>query len=568
MSGRHRGFSPVSLLLVVVLAVPTLAGRPAAAATDVEIAPLLETTFNELGAPPLTITVSRIVITPGATDEEAVAGPRLVVVESGQLTLTTTIPIDVTHNAASTGVLPTETAATAPTPTPVSSVTPAQYLQPGDSFPVPIQLMIALRNEGTAPTTILDVRITTFDVALPPASLDSETIATEYGVFVTSGPSAVALGRGTMAAGGSVAAPPAGGHLLVAAAHGGGDGLAPQADGSVRNDGAEAVDVYVLWFAPARAAIPMQPSQPATGPGGSEVAYNQVVIAHRAEQPGDYWLFEPASPHSGSATPAAVSPLPIVVFFSPACCDETAIGGMGGLGPPPFQAWLDHIVERGAVVVEPSFRVTHDVDDAVAGIRAALADLASGGHPATDPHRVIAFGHSYGSTLEVNYAAVAAKEGLPVPIALLSTVPGCGCLLDDLSAVPATTRLVVVVGSDDYFTGDADAKRIWAGLSQIPADRKDYVRMMSDNHGSPVLVADHPMPATAEWGPLDALDWYGTWKLFDALLDCAFAGQGCDTYFGDTPAERFMGVWSDGVPVKEAQVTDDPGPPPDATPTA
>jgi hypothetical protein len=556
MSARHHACSTVSLLLVLVLAVPALAGRTAAAATDdVGIKPFLETTFNELGAPPLAVTDSRVVITPGARDEEAVAGPRLVVVESGRLTLTTTVPLAVTHNAAAAGVLPTETAATAPTPTPVSSVTPAQFLQPGDTFPVPVQLMIALRNAGTAPATIIDVRITPINPSLPPANLDSETIDTEYGVFVTSGPSAVALGRGTMAAGGSLAGPPAGGYRLAVASHGGGDGLAWQADGSIRNDGAKAVDVYVLSIAPAAAAIPRQPAQPATGPGGAEAVYDQVVVAHRSDGPGDYWLFEPASRRAGSATPTASAPLPLVFFFSPACCDETAIGG---LDPAPFQAWFDHIVKRGAVVVVPTFRVTHPIDDAVAGIRAAMADLASGTHPATDPNRVIAFGHSYGSVLEVNYAAVAAKEGLPVPIALLATVPGCGCLSDDLSAVPATTRLVVVVGSDDYFAGDADAKRIWAGLSQIPADRKDYVRLMSD---------DHPMPATAEWGPLDALDWYGTWKLLDALVDCAFAGQGCDTSFGDTPAERFMGVWSDGVPVKEAQVTDDPGPPPTATAT-
>jgi acetyl esterase/lipase len=567
MSNRHHAFSTVSLLLVLMLAVPALAGRPAAAASDdAGIEPLLETTFNALGTLPLAVTVSRVVITPGATDEEAVAGPRLVVVESGLLTLTTTIPIEVTHNAAAADALPTETAATAPTPTAVGSVTPAQFLDPGDTFPVPVQLMIALRNEGTVPATILDVRISSFDAALPPANLDSETIDTEYGVYVTSGPSAVALGRGTMAAGGSVAAPPAGGYRLVVASHGGGDGLAWQADGSIRNDGTQAVDVYVLSIAPAAAAIPSQPTQPAAGPGGAEVVYDQVIVTHRTDQPADYWLFEPASPHDGGATPTASAPLPLVFFFSPACCDETAVGG---IYPEVFQAWIDHTVKRGAVVVVPSFRVTNPIDDAVAGIRAAMADLANGAHPATDPNRVIAFGHSYGSVLEVNYAAVAAKEGLPVPVALLATVPGCGCLRDDLSAVPATTRLVVVVGSDDYFAGDADARRIWAGLPQIPADRKDYVRLMSDDHGGPVLVADHPMPATAEWGPLDALDWYGTWKLLDALIDCAYAGQGCDTYFGNTPAERFMGVWSDGVPVTEAQVVADPGPPPPvATPTA
>jgi hypothetical protein len=57
---------------------------------------------------------------------------------------------------------------------------------------------------------------------------------------------------------------------------------------------------------------------------------------------------------------------------------------------------------------------------------------------------------------------------------------------------------------------------------------------------------------------LDALDWYGTWKLTDALLACVFAGAWCEHAFGNTPEQRFMGTWSDGVPVTELQVTDDP----------
>jgi hypothetical protein len=29
-------------------------------------------------------------------------------------------------------------------------------------------------------------------------------------------------------------------------------------------------------------------------------------------------------------------------------------------------------------------------------------------------------------------------------------------------------------------------------------------------------------------------------------------------FLGNTPQQRFMGVWSDGVPVKELKVTDQP----------
>jgi hypothetical protein len=57
---------------------------------------------------------------------------------------------------------------------------------------------------------------------------------------------------------------------------------------------------------------------------------------------------------------------------------------------------------------------------------------------------------------------------------------------------------------------------------------------------------------------VNALDYYGTWKLFDALCDAAFTGKNREYALGNTPQQRFMGLWSDGSPVKELIVTDKP----------
>jgi hypothetical protein len=57
---------------------------------------------------------------------------------------------------------------------------------------------------------------------------------------------------------------------------------------------------------------------------------------------------------------------------------------------------------------------------------------------------------------------------------------------------------------------------------------------------------------------VNALDFYGTWKLFDGLTDAAFYGKNREYALGNTPQQRFMGVWSDGVPVKELKITDNP----------
>ncbi|MGH8058347.1 MAG: hypothetical protein ACREOH_14110, partial [Candidatus Entotheonellia bacterium] len=44
------------------------------------------------------------------------------------------------------------------------------------------------------------------------------------------------------------------------------------------------------------------------------------------------------------------------------------------------------------------------------------------------------------------------------------------------------------------------------------------------------------------------------WKLFDGLTDAAFFQKNREYALGNTPKQRFMGLWSDGVPVKALQV--------------
>ena len=295
------------------------------------------------------------------------------------------------------------------------------------------------------------------------------------------------------------------------------------------------------------------PTQPATGPGGMDYAYDRVVVTEHGEGAGGYVLFEPADPHGGG-TPVTPAPVPIVLFLS-ACCETDDLNDVTDNGAP-WRAWIDHLTRRGAVVVFPRFDPHDPMTGVATAVRSALMELEGSGHPPTDPTRFVAVGHSFGAALVVQYATIAADRGLPVPVVLMPTAPGEGG--DPLGAtaeVPATTRLVVVVPEDDH---QEMGREIWAGLAQIPADRKDFVEVRSDDHGTPPLIADHPMPATGLFGTLDALDWYGTWKLLDALMACVFDGTWCEYALGNTPEQRFMGSWSDGIPVAEALVTDDP----------
>jgi hypothetical protein len=152
-----------------------------------------------------------------------------------------------------------------------------------------------------------------------------------------------------------------------------------------------------------------------------------------------------------------------------------------------------------------------------------------------------------------------------------STIPSI-----DVGAIPATTLMVVVVGAEDHLAGEELGLRLYDQATQVPRANKNVVELQSDDHGTPVLIANHAAPAaildpraddTVDAAPrlfpgrdlrnknsIDAMDWYGPWKLFDALCDAAFSGIHRDIALGGTPAQLGMGTWSDGVAVKPMKV--------------
>jgi len=141
-----------------------------------------------------------------------------------------------------------------------------------------------------------------------------------------------------------------------------------------------------------------------------------------------------------------------------------------------------------------------------------------------------------------------------------------GPVLENLTKIPSNTLLLSLAGEQDNWVGVVDAKRIIRDTRQISSDNKDYILMISDEHGNPTLLANHFAPLAAEFSNknykldllVDAWDYYGTWKLFDGLLDAAFYNKNRPYALGNTSQQRFMGIWSDGEPVKEPIVTAEP----------
>jgi len=168
--------------------------------------------------------------------------------------------------------------------------------------------------------------------------------------------------------------------------------------------------------------------------------------------------------------------------------------------------------------------------------------------------------------------------------------------LADLKKIPSETLLLAIAGDRDTLVDDEDAKRIYYESTRVTTDNKDFIKLVSDDRGRPGLIANHRAPTAPDnfydngegdlstrrravgSGPqghepgnvgqnvpespripvINALDYYGLWKLFDGLCDAAFYAKNREYALGNTPQQRFMGKWSDGVPVKELVVTDRP----------
>lgn len=366
---------------------------------------------------------------------------------------------------------------------------------------------------------------------------------------------------------------------------------------------------------PLLAEAPRGPAQPATGPGGAEVAHHSVEKHRYGEGGEEYWLYEPAAPKPDSA--------PVIIFTH----------GWTATNPAPYGAWIDHLVKRGAIVIYPRYQAdlrtpaSEFTPNTIAALKAAFERLKTEpGHVTPRWDQCAVVGHSVGGLLAANIAALAAESGLPPMRAVMSVEPGktrtfapkFSVELTDLSKLPAETLLLAVAGDSDTVVGDVDAKRVYDESTKVPAANKNYITLISDNHGEPPLNASHFAPvapdltySNGEWkptlnrgedgaggsGPLrekikeriaerraaegsvgtpansnppveqseaaanglaafsvDALDYYGLWKLFDGLADAAFFGKNRQSALGDTPEQRFMGRWSDGVPVKELKV--------------
>jgi dienelactone hydrolase len=260
-----------------------------------------------------------------------------------------------------------------------------------------------------------------------------------------------------------------------------------------------------------------------------------------------YWLYEPDQPKPQSA--------PVIALLH----------GWTALDPSLYRGWIRHLARKGYIVIFPQYQELWTPfwqfqSNAINAIRNALDRLQTEpGHVRPETRKFAVMGHSVGGVLTANIGAVATSRGLPQPRVLIPVEPG-GVSFEDLSQIPSRVGLLVIRGEEDTVVPYSDSWYIWDQTSQIPNMYRDFVTVRSDYYGAPDLVADHTFPLAGS-GSLNALDYYGLWKLSEALCNCAFSNEDCSYALGGGPEMTYMGLWSDGQPVIPLDVTDNPPPP-------
>jgi predicted esterase len=325
--------------------------------------------------------------------------------------------------------------------------------------------------------------------------------------------------------------------------------------------------LYFVLFSCAISSISAQmsaitlPGQPTTGPGSTEhYKHTGLIITDCAADANGFWLFEPAAPSPKTA--------PVIIFMH----------GYGAYNPMVYGKWIKHLVAQGNIVIYPRYQYNLIIpktdkfpETAAKGILDAIVELKTNGHIEPDLEKVVYIGHSYGGTINAYLGVFWESMGLPKPAGMVLAQPGTsllnGVLLEDYAGLPADMNLLCIAGTQDYVVGDKLAKLVFE--TAIHTTNRNYVvhwpdtlaHVTSTHHEPYALdydldngIRNYTANRCIKTSQLDAVDFYGFWKLADALIYYTREGKYKDFAFGNTPEQRSLGADITGRPIREMQV--------------
>lgn len=326
--------------------------------------------------------------------------------------------------------------------------------------------------------------------------------------------------------------------------------------------------LLLLALQPVSAAkIPAGPVQPTLGPGGSYYPHSEIAFWEHGVGEEQYWVFEPDKPRPEKPG--------LVIFLHDWLASD----------PGYYMAWIRHICRRGYVVLFPKFQGSGELEKTwffhvARSAKDYLMQNFLQKRLELDREKFAIVGHGAGAVLAANLAAADSYFGLPRCKALFVVMPHQKNLkLYDLSAISRDAKMVIITGDRMSEPNEQTARAIFYAADRIKVRNKIYVTVWSDFYGHPPMVADELSPFAPEkpeyerliirhrydflklakdkfhantlrTSPVDAFDWFVTFRLFDALLQSAFSSHVELNPLKDSPELRFMGYWSDGRKLK------------------
>lgn len=281
---------------------------------------------------------------------------------------------------------------------------------------------------------------------------------------------------------------------------------------------------------------------------------------------GPYKVVEESFPHpvwageevhvfhpEGLNTPAPT------IFFSHA---------FNATNPAIYSALIDNIVSQGYVLVySPFIARGGSVGERYSMLRGGFQAAVQRYGQIIDTSRVGFIGHSFGggATPAMAYYGLVQQGWGSKGAFLFMMAPwyATDLSLNQLQQLPKQTKVVLQVYEDDAINDHRIAIQLFNAFN---VSEKQYMLLQSDkSYDSCALIANHGVPASVgRDGPrINALDYYGVFRMIDALADYTFNGQtaGQQLVFGNgTPEQTFMGDWPNGQAVKPLRIMSSPYP--------
>ncbi len=295
---------------------------------------------------------------------------------------------------------------------------------------------------------------------------------------------------------------------------------------------------------------------------GIEYKHEAVKQYDFAKKPHGYWLFVPDQPRPAKSD--------VVVFMH----------GYGGYNPMIYGKWIKHLVQQGKTVIYPRYQRNLFLPspkkfgkNASKGIVDALQELQNGDYPEPNIDNFSYIGHSYGGVISSFLSANFQKYELPKPKVLMMCSPGTaifkGGRLDSYESLPEDLKLIILTSVHDDVVGDEFAWLVYNTATNTP-DR-NLLRQFPDAHKAERIRAGHnesycidqefdtglrnvTTKRALRISELNAIDFYGYWKLYDAAYSCVVKGQHCDVALGNTAKQKYLGAWADGSPIRQLEV--------------